>query len=140
MAYSPATHTHEEARHRPAVPQAMAAGQTAISDCQAAPGLCRDVQADLRVLADRNSSPSDRERAVLQATDETLTTGAASAATIADCRRLLGSDDAVVELAAAIGTWRLISQVAKTLDIPLEDGIASWPPDGQVSPSGTPCA
>jgi HEAT repeat protein len=42
----------------------MAAGQTATSDCQATPGLCRDVEADLRVLADRSSSPSDRERAV----------------------------------------------------------------------------
>ncbi len=89
---------------------------------------------------ERSQLFGDLERAVLRATDETLTTGAASAATIADCRRLLGSDDAVVELAAAIGTWRLISQVAKTLDIPLEDGVASWPPDGRVSPSGTPYA
>jgi HEAT repeat protein len=64
VASSPATLTHEEARHRPAVPQAMAASQTATSDCLDAPGLYRDVEADLRVLANRSSSPSDQERAV----------------------------------------------------------------------------
>lgn len=58
VAFSPATPlTHDEPRHRRAVPQAMAASQTE-------PGLCRDIQADLRVFADRSSSPSDRERAV----------------------------------------------------------------------------
>lgn len=89
---------------------------------------------------ERSDLFGDQERAVLRATDETLETGAASEATIVECRRLLGSDDAVVELAAAIGTWRLISQIARSLDIPLEDGVASWPPDGQVSPSCTPSA
>ena len=32
---------------------------------------------------------------------------------------------------AAIATWRWISQVARTLEIPLEEGVAAWPPDGQ---------
>lgn len=76
----------------------------------------------------------DVERIVLQATDETLATGAASETTIARCRELLDSDDAVIELVTAISAWRSISQIARSLDIPLEDGVESWPPDGLVGP------
>jgi hypothetical protein len=39
-----------------------------------------------------------------------------------------------VELVAAIGTWRLVSQLTRSLQIPLETGVASWPPDG-VAPA-----
>ncbi len=77
----------------------------------------------------------DTERIVLKATDETLATGAASQATIARARELLDSDDAVLELVTAISTWRSISQIARSLDIPLEDGVESWPPDGIVGPN-----
>lgn len=91
------------------------------------------------LLAVRNWEDSevlgDTERLVLQATDETLATGAVSADTIARCRKALGSDDAVVELVLAIGAWRLISQVGLSLDIPLEDGVVSWPPDGVAGES-----
>jgi alkylhydroperoxidase family enzyme len=79
----------------------------------------------------------DAERIVLQATDETLATGAASEETIARCRELLDSDDAVIELITAIGAWRAISQIARSLDIPLEEGVESWPPDGLVGPGDT---
>ena len=68
------------------------------------------------------------ERAVLAATDETIETGALSAETFARCEALLG--DSVLDLVSAIGSWRLVSQVLRSLDVPLEDGIASWPPDG----------
>jgi alkylhydroperoxidase family enzyme len=76
----------------------------------------------------------DAERIVLKATDETLATGAASAETIARCRELVESDDAVLELVTAISAWRAISQIARSLDIPLEDGVESWPPDRLVGP------
>jgi alkylhydroperoxidase family enzyme len=94
---------------------------------------------DLLALRDWEASDvfGDVERAVLAATDEALATGTASPATIATCRDLLGSDDEVLELVASIATWRWISQVARSLDIPLEDGVASWPPDGQASPNHT---
>ena len=78
---------------------------------------------------------SEAERLVLKATDETLAAGAVSSSTIERCREVLGSDDAVVELVLAIGAWRTISQVARSLDIPLEDGVVSWPPDGVVGPT-----
>jgi len=70
------------------------------------------------------------ERAVLTATDETLARGAVSEETLAECRERLG-DDAATELVMAIGCWRLISQFARSLAIPLEDGVAPWPPNGE---------
>jgi len=76
----------------------------------------------------------DADQAVLRATDETLATGAASEETIALCRELLDSDDAVLELVTAISAWRAISQIARSLDIPLEDGVESWPPDRLAGP------
>ncbi len=95
---------------------------------------------DLLALRDWESADifGDAERAVLRATDETLTSGTASAETIATCREVLGSDDAVVELVTVIGAWRAISQIARSLDIPLEEGVASWPPDGRIGPGGSP--
>ena len=89
---------------------------------------------DLLELRDWEQSGhfSDVDRSVLTVVDETLDTGAASADAIARCRALLGADDAVVELVMAIGAWRTISQAARSLEIPLEDGVESWPPDGRA--------
>jgi len=75
------------------------------------------------------------ERAVLAATDETLQTGTISPETFADCRRHLGGDDVMVEMVAAIGNWRLFSQLLRSLDVPLEEGVQAWPPDGRVPPA-----
>ncbi|MGH9231224.1 MAG: carboxymuconolactone decarboxylase family protein [Acidimicrobiales bacterium] len=72
------------------------------------------------------------ERAVLAATDETLADGAISAATWQACRRHV-SDDAQVllELVGAIGVWRMVAGILRSLEVPLEDGVGSWPPDGE---------
>jgi len=70
------------------------------------------------------------ERAVLAATDETLATGRVSPETLAHCRKQLGDEVRCIELVAAIATWRAISQIARSLEIPLEEGVDSWPPDG----------
>lgn len=69
------------------------------------------------------------ECTVLEATDETLETGTLSAATWARCAEHL-DPNACIELVAAIGAWRLVSQLTRSLEIPLEEGVASWPPDG----------
>ena len=45
------------------------------------------------------------------------------------CQALYGSD-ACIELITAVGCWRAVSKLARALRIPLEEGIASWPPDG----------
>ncbi len=77
---------------------------------------------------------SDEDRAVLAAVDETLETGRIGPETWSACRAHL-SDDECLELTAAIGTWRLISQLARSVEFPLEEGVASWPPDGRVPPA-----
>jgi alkylhydroperoxidase family enzyme len=78
-----------------------------------------------------------RDRAVLAATDEMVHDGAISAKTWAACERELGPEPAVlIELVSAIGAWRMIASLLISLEVPLEDGVASWPPDGQ-SPSQT---
>jgi alkylhydroperoxidase family enzyme len=72
------------------------------------------------------------ERAVLAATDEVVRDGAVSAQTWAACERELGAEPAVlVELVTAIGAWRMIASILHSLEVPLEDGVAGWPPDGQ---------
>ncbi len=95
-------------------------------------------ESDLLAVRDWEShdhwSPADR--AILRATDETLEHGAISAKTWADCAKHLPTDTEQLELVAAIGTWRMISQILKSLEVPLEDGVAPWPPDG-VSPEAS---
>ena len=77
------------------------------------------------------------ERAVLAAVDETLDTGAVSPGTMAACLDILGSPAEALELVAAIGNWRMFSQLLRSLRIPLEEGVEVWPPDGAVPPE--PC-
>lgn len=89
------------------------------------------------ILAVRDWQASDRlgpaERAVLAATDETLEDGTISDATWAACVEHVGGDAQLIELVVAIGNWRLFSSLLRSLRVPLEDGVAPWPPDG-VSP------
>ena len=90
-------------------------------------------EADL--LAVRDWRSSDRfgpaEQAVLAATDETMETGSISDTTWTACGDALGGDPALlVELVAAIGNWRLFSGLLRSLAVPLEEGVAPWPPDG----------
>jgi alkylhydroperoxidase family enzyme len=72
------------------------------------------------------------ERAVLAAVDETLADGAVSTVTWDACVAHVSDDPQVLlELVTAIGLWRMVSAQLRTLEIPLEDGVASWPPDGE---------
>ncbi len=97
---------------------------------------------EAELLAVRDWPRSDlfgpAEQAVLAATDETLATGTISAETWARCAAHLGGERQCIELVAAIGTWRLVSQLARSLEIPLEEGVASWPPDGVQPPHARP--
>ena len=76
------------------------------------------------------------ERAVLAATDDVVRDGAVSAESWAACERELQSDKTVlVELVTAISAWRMVSSILQSLDVPLEDGVAGWPPDGRAPAS-----
>jgi alkylhydroperoxidase family enzyme len=89
-------------------------------------------EADL--AATRNWRPaanlSDADRAVLQATDETLDNGMISDASWEACCRHLATEAERIEMVIAIGNWTMFSQLLKSLRIPLEDGVEAWPPDG----------
>jgi alkylhydroperoxidase family enzyme len=87
------------------------------------------------LLAVRDWRDADRfgpaERAVLRATDETLQNGVISPATWAECEPHVGGPDELLELVVAIGNWRHISSILRSLEIPLEEGMEAWPPDGR---------
>jgi hypothetical protein len=61
----------------------------------------------------------------------TLESGAISPETWRDCETRLGSHENLLELVAAIGNWRLFSSLLRSLEIPLEEGVLAWPPDGR---------
>jgi len=71
------------------------------------------------------------DRAVLQATDDTLSEGMISDTTWAECAKHLKTEQERIELVIAIGNWTMFSQLLKSLKVPLEDGVAAWPPDGK---------
>jgi alkylhydroperoxidase family enzyme len=76
------------------------------------------------------------ERAALAAADDVVRDGAVSAETWSVCQHEFGADPAVlVELVTAIGAWRMVASILHSLQVPLEDGIASWPPDGRPPPT-----
>ena len=91
-------------------------------------------EADLVAVRDwRNATTlSAADRAVLRATDETLANGKISDSTWEECARHIASDAERIELVVAIGHWNLFSQLLKSLEIPLEEGVAPWPPDGRA--------
>lgn len=75
-----------------------------------------------------------RERAALAATDDVVGSGAVDRATFSHCREFY--DDAeILELVFIILTWRLFASLICSFELPLEDGEATWPPDGSSPPS-----
>lgn len=91
------------------------------------------------LLATRDWQANDRfgaaERAILAATDETVASGTVTDATWAACRDDIGdSPEILLEVVAVIGVWRMVSSALRSLEIPLEDGVAPWPPDGLPPP------
>lgn len=73
---------------------------------------------------------SEPERAALAATDEVVDTGAVQDATWQQLRAQFADDGEVVEVIAVIATWRMMSTVLRSLDVPLDAVLQFWPPDG----------
>lgn len=91
------------------------------------------------ILAVRDWQASDRltpaDRAILQATDEMIDGGKISDATWDLCCEHVTSDAERVEMVVCIANWIMFSNLLRTLEIPVEDGVMSWPPDGR-KPAG----
>jgi len=86
------------------------------------------------VLAVRDWHAADRlsaaDRAVLQATDETLAGNTICDETWAEITRHVTDPGQQVELVVDIANWVFASILLRNLKIPLEDGVMAWPPDG----------
>jgi len=70
------------------------------------------------------------DRLLLGSVDALLDKGTLSAPQMRKCIEAFGQN-ATIELVTAVGCWQLVSKLARSLAIPLEDGIDSWPPDGK---------
>ncbi|MDE0802337.1 MAG: carboxymuconolactone decarboxylase family protein [Acidimicrobiales bacterium] len=96
-------------------------------------------EADL--VAVREWVDSDRfdraDRAVLAATDDTLAAGAISDETWRELEATIPDELARMEVVIAIGNWSMFAQLLRSLAIPLEDGVAPWPPDGRAPNDAT---
>ena len=90
------------------------------------------------VLAVRDWRNSDRltaaDRAILAATDECLEGKSISDAVWTELAKHITDPAQQVEFVVAMGNWLMFSMLFRNLRIPLAEGVAVWPPDGQASP------
>ena len=91
------------------------------------------------VLAVRDWRSSDRltaaDKAILAATDESLAGKTVSDTTWAEVTKHITDPAQQVEFIVAMGNWTMFSILLRNLKIPVEDGVAVWPPDGRVPAS-----
>ena len=73
---------------------------------------------------------SPLDRAAFRATDETLEKGVISRETWDECTKHFATDRERIELVATIGCWKMLSELLRSLEVPLDDGVEPWPPDG----------
>lgn len=71
------------------------------------------------------------ERAALAAADEIVASGEISDVGWAALREHF-DESAQLELVAVLATWHYISVLVRTLQVPLDDGMQAWPPDGRA--------
>lgn len=85
------------------------------------------------LLAVREGPASTRfdeiDRAALEATDQAVQGETIKPELLSVLSDRLGAD-ATLELVATIGGWAMVSIILRTLEVPLEEGLSSWPPDG----------
>jgi len=72
-----------------------------------------------------------RERCVVRLVDEVLDGVSVTPETLREAQELLGDDRALLELVMIPGCYRAIGTVLLSFEIPLEDGVAAWPPHGR---------
>lgn len=93
---------------------------------------------DREITAVRESEPAadaltETDLCAIAVVDEVLERISVSPATLAHARRLIPDDRAVLELLTIPGLYRTIGTVLLTSQIPLEDRVTPWPPDGLES-------
>lgn len=73
---------------------------------------------------------SDDEITVLAATDELLDNGKISDLVWQKLKTVFTSDQALIEVVTCISNWHMFALILNALEVPLDDGMSSWPPDG----------
>ncbi|MEO1055690.1 MAG: carboxymuconolactone decarboxylase family protein [Actinomycetota bacterium] len=90
------------------------------------------------LLATRDWTAHDHwspiDRAALRATDDTVIHGAISDETWRACVDAFPTEREQLDLVATIGAWKMMAELLQSLQVPLEEGVTPWPPDG-VSPN-----
>jgi len=91
---------------------------------------------EILAVRDWSKSPlfGPAERAVLAAVDDTREFGKVSDTVWAECEQHLREPAVLIEMVVAIGNWIMISQILRSLRVPLEAGAVPWPPDGKSPP------
>lgn len=89
---------------------------------------------DILAVRDWKNSPrmTAADQAVLTATDEMLAGGKISDATWAECCKHVPTAAERVEMVVCIANWIMFSNILRSLEIPVEDGVMVWPPDGKI--------
>jgi alkylhydroperoxidase family enzyme len=92
------------------------------------------------ILAVRDWRHSDRltaaDRAILAATDDVLQFGKIKDASWEECKKHVATDAERVEMVVCIANWTMFSIILRSLEIPVEDRVMPWPPDGRTPGSG----
>jgi alkylhydroperoxidase family enzyme len=80
---------------------------------------------------------TSNEQAVLRLVDEMVTLRIASSEVLSAARAAAGSDSGYLELLAIPGCYSALASILDALEVPLDDSVTPWPPDGvSSSPSG----
>lgn len=89
---------------------------------------------DAELLAIRHWQSVDlfdaADRAVLQATDDTIENGCIQEDSWEKLMTVLPEPAAQIAVVSSIGNWRMFAEILNSLEIPLEEGVVSWSPDG----------
>lgn len=91
-------------------------------------------EAELEAVKDWSDAScfSKLDQLVLKATDEVFNDGAVGKKTWQGLQEALETEEELIEVVVCIGNWHMFSQLLRSLDIPLEDGVADWPPRGEA--------
>lgn len=73
---------------------------------------------------------TELEQAVLAATDDLLDNKKISAVIWEQLKRHFKTDKALIELVVCIGNWHMFALILNGLEVPLDQGMVSWAPDG----------
>ncbi len=71
----------------------------------------------------------DADRAALAAADDVVQHGAVTSSSWSDLRVHYG-DSELLEIVAVVATWHHVSVLVRSLQVPLDEGMTRWPPDG----------